>query len=193
MFDLFSLWNFLAAVIVVAAGGLLILRANKAAYVKVLRDTSDGWERAYKQKEQDFKDIGVRLQSLKDELQKDREDYRIAVHDLRNNLQNVTLLNVKLQLHVADRDAIIERLRGQVRMLRVQVAHLEGVEVPNDEVDSARDDQFGRMEDVGVDTQSRVKKIETRVVTQTAEIERLGDEVRMRDERDIERDERESA
>lgn len=187
-FDYFSAWNFLVAVAVFAAGGFFILRSNKAAYVKVLKDTSDGWERAYKQKETDLINVSAQLQALKDELQKVREDWRIAVHDLRNDIQNITALNVKLQIHLAERDAVIERLQGQVRTLRLRVAHLEGSTDPVIEAEDYRAEQFGRIEDTGLDTQSRVKKIETRVVTRDAEIKRLGDEGRARDERDAARD-----
>jgi hypothetical protein len=125
-FDVFSVWNFVASAIVLAGGGLLILRANRAAYVKVLKETSEGWERAYKQKSEEAVEFGKRLERLQQQFDTQERLHRDAVHQMRNEHQEIVNLNINLQMQLKDKEVEIARLKGRVTQLEADVARLSG-------------------------------------------------------------------
>jgi chromosome segregation ATPase len=124
-FDVFSVWNFLASALVLAGGGYLILRANKAAYVKVLKETSDGWERAYQQKTAELEDFRHRLERLQGQFDNQEKQHRDAVHQMRNQQQEVVSLNIKLQLQLKEKEGEIAKLSMKVLYLETEVKELK--------------------------------------------------------------------
>lgn len=124
-FDVFSVWNFLASALVFAGGGYLIFRANRAAYVKVLKETSDGWERAYKQKTAELDDFRHRLERLQGQFDNQEKQHRDAVHQMRNQNQEIVALNVKLQLELKDKETEVAQLSVKVLYLETEVKELK--------------------------------------------------------------------
>lgn len=119
-----------------AGGGYLIFRANRAAYVKVLKETSDGWERAYKQKATEFDDLNKRkaaefdeirgrLERLQGQFDNQEKQHRDAIHQMRNQNQEIVNLNVKLQLELKDKETEVAQLSVRVMYLETQIAELK--------------------------------------------------------------------
>jgi hypothetical protein len=118
-FDIFSVWNFVLTLLTLAAGGYLILKGHRAALVKSLREEAQIWE-------DKFKRVAAEKEELADKV-KQLEDYsHKAVHDMRGELQTMMNANVKLMLAVQEKDTEIATLRGQIKVLQVEIQHLKG-------------------------------------------------------------------
>jgi septal ring factor EnvC (AmiA/AmiB activator) len=124
-FDVFSVWNFVASALVLAGGGYLILRANRAAYVKVLKETSEGWERAYKQKSAELDDVRHRLERLQGQFDNQEKQHRDAIHQMRGQNQEIVALNIKLQIELKDKETEIAKLSTKVLYLETEVKELK--------------------------------------------------------------------
>lgn len=124
-FDVFSVWNFLASALVLAGGGYLVLRANRAAYVKVLKETSEGWERAYKQKSAEVDDFRNRLERLQGQFDNQEKMHRDAVHQLRGEAQEIVTLNIKLQIELKEKETEIAKLSTKVLYLETEVKEMK--------------------------------------------------------------------
>jgi hypothetical protein len=124
-FDVFSVWNFLASAAVFAGGGYLIFRANRAAYVKVLKETSEGWERAYKQKSSELDDVRHRLERLQGQFDNQEKQHRDAVHQMRNQNQEIVALNIKLQFELKEKETEVAKLSTKVLYLETEVKEMK--------------------------------------------------------------------
>lgn len=129
-FDVFSFWNFLASAIVFAGGGYFIFRANRAAYVKVLKETSEGWERAYKQKSEELSDVHSRLLRLQQQFDNQEHMHRDAIHQMRNQNQEIVNLNIKLQLELKEKEMEVEKLSSRVATLESELKVLQAKTEP---------------------------------------------------------------